>query len=114
MVAIAGRLTDKFGDNGLVTVLIASVKNHSAHVDAWLMSCRVFKRGLEYAAFKHLLDILKARGVKRVNGTYLPTEKNALVENLYSGLGFSAVNSTEWTALIDDIILPETYMEVRA
>ena len=111
-VTVCGRLSDKYGDNGLVTVLTAGLSGDIAEIGLWVMSCRVFKRGLEYAALYHLLRLLKARGVKTVRGVYLPTEKNKYVENLYQSLGFSSENGTDWTAGIDEIVVPPYYMEV--
>ena len=114
IVTLCGHLSDRFGDNGLVTVLIASLSGDAAEIDLWVMSCRVFKRGLEYAALRRLLELLKARGVKTVRGVYLPTEKNKPVETLYRDLGFSGDDGGVWTAGIDEIVLPETMMEVAA
>ncbi|MDR1670054.1 MAG: HAD-IIIC family phosphatase [Oscillospiraceae bacterium] len=111
-VALCGRLADRFGDHGLVTVLIASLQGETAEIDVWVMSCRVFKRGLEYAALRRLLELLRERGVKTVRGVYLPTGKNQPVETLYRDLGFSGGDGGVWTAAINDIMIPETFMGV--
>ena len=39
------RLVDRFGDNGIISALSGHVRDGVLHVDLWLMSCRVFKRG---------------------------------------------------------------------
>ncbi len=111
VVTLCGHLSDRFGDNGLVTALFASLSGDTADIDLWIMSCRVFKRGLEYAALRRLIESLRARGVKTVRGVYLPTEKNKPVETLYRDLGFVSENGEIWTADIDQITIPETYME---
>ncbi|MEG1049758.1 MAG: HAD-IIIC family phosphatase, partial [Oscillospiraceae bacterium] len=50
-ISAYAKLVDKFGDNGITTCLIARVDSGVANIDLWVMSCRVFKRHLEYAMF---------------------------------------------------------------
>lgn len=87
-VAFCGRLTDRFGDNGIVTVLFAERTGDRAEILLWVMSCRVFRRQMEYAVFDALVARLREKGVKTLVGRYLPTAKNGLVAELYPALGF--------------------------
>jgi FkbH-like protein len=87
-VALYGRLTDKFGDNGLVSVMIGDIRNDEIQISLWLMSCRVIKRGMEYAMFDHFVRMSIARGIKNFKGIYLYSAKNGMVSGLYSDLGF--------------------------
>lgn len=100
-ITLYGRLADKFGDHGLVSLLNASIVGAEAHLDLWLMSCRVLKRGMEDAMFAALLDAARQRGVAKIVGTYLPTAKNAMVRGFYADLGFEKLDegadgSTRW------------------
>jgi FkbH-like protein len=88
-VALSGRLADKFGDNGLVSALLARQRGDELVVELWIMSCRVLKRELELAMFDVLVEEAKRRGVKTIVGLYRPTAKNAMVADLYPSLGFS-------------------------
>jgi len=90
-----GRLADRFGDNGLISVLIAKHIDKSLHIDSWLMSCRVLKRGMEYAMFNFLLEIARKNNFKSITGTYIPTEKNKMVEKLYLDLGFELISESK-------------------
>ncbi|QJR36202.1 HAD-IIIC family phosphatase [Gemmatimonas groenlandica] len=90
-VAIYGRLADKFGDNGLVTVVQARVLDGVAHVELWLMSCRVLKRELEAAMLDVLVERCAVAGASAIHGLYIPTAKNAMVADHYSRLGFRKV-----------------------
>ena len=88
-VTLCCRLTDRFGDNGIIGVMIAlDQKGGDWLVDIWLMSCRVLGRGVEQA----MLDLLSAevvkKGGRRLIGEYLPTAKNGMVKGLYPDLGF--------------------------
>jgi len=87
-ITLYARLSDRFGDNGLVSVLIAEHKNGELHIDLWLMSCRVLKRELEYALFDSLVAAAQRRGVRRLVGYYLRTPKNGMVAEHFADLGF--------------------------
>ena len=85
------RLQDRFGDYGIVGVLIALPVLDDPdlwHIDTWLISCRALGRGLENAMFRCLLAAARKRGIKRLGGVFIPTEKNSQVADLYSRLGF--------------------------
>ncbi len=82
-------LTDRFGDNGLIGVLLAKIEGDDLVIDTWLMSCRVLKRGVETLLNNNLCRWAAARGLKRICGEYLPTSKNDLVREHYAGLGYT-------------------------
>jgi FkbH-like protein len=93
-IALYGRLADRFGDNGLVAVLIGRVVDDSIELDAWLMSCRVLKRQFELAMFDALVEQCQARGVRKIVGVYIPSKKNSMVAEHYAGLGFHRTGGT--------------------
>jgi FkbH-like protein len=84
------RLRDRFGDNGLIGVMIGveDAEASTLEIDLWLMSCRVLGRRMEELMCGTLLEEARARGLSRLVGRYLPTEKNGLVADLYPRLGF--------------------------
>jgi FkbH-like protein len=86
------RVRDKFGDYGLVAVLIAvpdREDDETARIDTWLMSCRVIGRTVEQFALRQLVDRATRLGYRRVVGEFVPTKKNALVADLYDRMGFA-------------------------
>ena len=87
-MTLCGRLEDKFGDNGIVTELIANEADGALDVELWIMSCRVFKRELEYAMFDALVAEAVRRGCARITGHYYRTAKNGIVAEFYGSLGF--------------------------
>lgn len=87
-ITLYGRLKDKFGDNGLVSVIIGEIKDEELHIDLWLMSCRVLKRGMENAMFDCLMLATQNRNIKKIIGYYYQTEKNRMVSDLYKNFGF--------------------------
>ncbi|MDB0028803.1 HAD-IIIC family phosphatase [bacterium] len=94
-IAFYGKLEDKFGDNGLISVLIANKDIDTIHIDTWLMSCRVLKRGMEFAMFNALLEEAKKLKIMKIVGHFMPTEKNMMVKSLYSDLGFTLTSESD-------------------
>lgn len=88
-------LADRFGDNGLISVVLACVRGEALEIDTWLMSCRVLKRGVEQFLLNHLCSVARERGLKSLRGEYVPTAKNALVRDHYATLGFSKTGETD-------------------
>jgi FkbH-like protein len=88
-------LRDRFGDNGLISVVLSKVNQDSLEIDTWLMSCRVLKRGVEQCLLNHLCATAKELGLRRIRGEYIPTHKNKLVSSHYEGLGFQRTSQTD-------------------
>ena len=86
-----GRLRDKFGDNGIVTVMIGKKENSRLHLDVWLMSCRVLNRKMEHAMLDKMVACAQKEGIKEIVGYYIPTAKNGLVSTLFGELGFAKI-----------------------
>jgi FkbH-like protein len=85
------RLRDRFGDHGLVGVLVARQRGETLEVDTWLLSCRVIGRGVEQTMLAHLCRRAAARGCTRLEATYVPTARNGPVADLLPRLGFAPV-----------------------
>jgi FkbH-like protein len=83
------RLMDALGDNGMISVVIGRcVGDDTLDLDTWLMSCRVLGRKVEHTVLQFLLEVAAERGIRRIIGQYIPTERNGLVRDHYSKLGF--------------------------
>jgi FkbH-like protein len=89
------RLLDRFGDNGIIAVVIGRMTEPGAvTIDTWLMSCRVLGRGVETTTLNLVVEQARALGATRLIGEYVPTKKNGMVRDHYSRLGFSVVSQT--------------------
>lgn len=90
------RLKDRFGDNGMICVVIAVPDGeHDLLIDTWLMSCRVLNRRVEHAVLNLLAQGAQQRGFRRLVGLYRATPKNGLVRDHYAGLGFEAAGEQD-------------------
>jgi len=88
-IALALRLRDKFGDQGIVAVLLAilSGDNGTLIVDSFLVSCRALGRGVEDALWAAMVDRARQQNARRLEAAYISTAKNGLVTDLYDRLG---------------------------
>jgi len=94
-ITLYGKLEDRFGDNGLVSVVIGHTINNICHIDLWIMSCRVLKRDMEFAMMDELIAKCKNAGIKEIRGYYYPTSKNKMVKDFYDIQGFTIVKEDE-------------------
>lgn len=82
-------LEDKFGDNGLIAVVVLKKNNETdLFIESWFMSCRVLKHGMENFMLNTLTSFAKVNDFKRIMGGYIPTPKNEIVKDHYQNLGF--------------------------
>src|SRR6267143_1387269 len=96
MISLKFRLLDRFGDNGLISVLILRPDPEQADVlqiDTWVMSCRVFGRELEFEAMNIAVETARRRGVRAFRAHYIPTKKNGVISDLYPRLGFTRADA---------------------
>ena len=103
-------LADRFGDNGLICVIILEKQDtETLFINTWFMSCRVLKRGMENFTLNTLVDYARSNGFKRIIGEYLPSAKNQMVEEHYPHLGFSKMEGGDNAARY--VLDVETYEE---
>lgn len=95
VITLYGQLEDRFGDNGIVSVLAGHIEGRDLHLDLWLMSCRVLKRDMECAMMDELVSICAERGLEKIFGYYYRTEKNNMVRYFYRDRGFALVEEKE-------------------
>lgn len=103
------RLSDVFGDNGMISVVICEKRAGAWSIDTWLMSCRVLGRRVEEAVLHEIARCARASGASELIGTYLPTGRNQLVRDHYPKLGFSLCEtrddaSTVWRLALDGLV----------
>jgi FkbH-like protein len=96
------RLTDTFGDNGIIAIVAGSFVpgTRDIRLDTWLMSCRVLGRGMEEETLNLVAEQATALGAERLIGVYRPTAKNGMVRDHYSRLGFT-LEGDDWVLPLD-------------
>ena len=94
-ITLYGKLADKFGDNGVVSVVIGHQTDGILDIELWIMSCRVLKRDMEYAMMDRLVQEGDQRNVQNLIGHYYPTAKNGMVKEFYGSMGFTKTQEDE-------------------
>ena len=108
-ITLYGKLTDKFGDNGVVSVVFGHKDADVFHIDLWLMSCRVLKRDMEIAMMDELVKCCREAGIKTIRGYYYPTKKNAMVKDFYGILNFVKTEDDKEGKSVWQFDIPDTY-----
>lgn len=107
-------LKDRFGDNGIVSIVLYSLKNDYFVIENWLMSCRVFQRDLEIAIFEEMIYFCNAHHISKIIGFFQRTEKNKVVCQFYQSLGFMLEDSKNgqeiWKLEVDHYKKRKTYI----
>lgn len=95
LAVLAIRSSDRFGDNGFVGAVFTHRDKDSLHIDNFMLSCRVFSRGIERVCLLSLLRRASAEGARKVYAEFLPTAKNAIVRDFYPRHGFSVLEESD-------------------
>ena len=103
-------MRDRFGEHGLIAVVILEKRENKLFVNEWLMSCRVLKRGMEQFIADSILRAAREAGVARVVGEYIPTPKNAMVKDLYASMGFRPLGDGLYEARVNDYQNHQTFI----
>lgn len=106
------RLADRFGDNGMISVVIFDCAEFDWRCDTWLMSCRVLGRRVEELVLANVAEAARNAGARRLLGVYLPTKKNSLVSDHFAKLGFTRTadlsdGGSEWAFDLEGYQPPE-------
>ena len=117
-ICLTGTLADKFGDNGLVSVMLGKLDGAVCHIELWLMSCRVLKRDMEREMLNVFVSLCVKKGVRRIEGKYIPTAKNAMVADLFPACGFKSLTalpdgSTSWELNVEDYTPAATHIALE-
>jgi FkbH-like protein len=106
-------LNDKFGENGLICVVVLKqTKDATMFIENWFMSCRVLKRGMENFVLNTIVNKMKLKGIKQIEGEYIPSTKNQIVVNHYNDLGFTETKG-KWVLDVNSYLERETYINFK-
>lgn len=94
-IALVLRLRDKFGDQGIIALLLAipaaEYDTKTLLIDSFLVSCRALGRGVENALWAAMLESAHRQGIEKLEAEYRPTPKNSMVADFYPRLGLQCI-----------------------
>lgn len=118
-ITLSCRLSDKFGDNGIISLMIGErddAKPEKVNVILWLMSCRVLRRGVENLMMNAFAGKARREGFTSIEGRYYKTAKNGMVSGLYKQLGFELESqdgdNTIWSISLNNYEPARTFIKV--
>ena len=81
------KASDRFGDYGLVGLLIGCVQESELKIDSFLLSCRALGKGLEYQMLAQLGELAEEKGLSVVEAVLIPNSKNMPAQQFLSQIG---------------------------
>ncbi len=87
--------SDRFGEYGLVGVVITEEKEGYMFIDTLLLSCRILGKRVENALFQQLKKYCEKNRIHTIEMHYKPTAKNKLVVDFIEEIGFMKAKETE-------------------
>ncbi|MFN6040113.1 MAG: HAD-IIIC family phosphatase, partial [Bacteroidota bacterium] len=110
----AFHLEDKFGDHGLISLIILKEKEDEIlFIETWLMSCRVLKRGMENFVLNTIAEYAVKNGFLFLEGEYIPTAKNEMVKDHYLNLGFEPKENF-WQLNLEKYNYKKSFIQIKS
>jgi len=98
-------LEDKFGTYGIISLVVLKAESEgNVFIENWLMSCRAMQREVELLVLNAVVQDCFQKGVKSIIGRFESTEKNGIVKNFYSDLGFAKTPEGDWKLDINSYV----------
>jgi FkbH-like protein len=110
-ITVTVQVRDKFGDQGIVGVVLARQDGPVLDLDTFLLSCRVIGRNVETALLAHVCEQAQARMLRRLRGRIIPTKKNEPVRDLYARHGFQRTEANDSLGEIWELDLDQKRVE---
>jgi FkbH-like protein len=85
--AYAFRLKDNVGDAGIISVLLAKKSSFGVQLVGWVLSCRVFNRGVEWAVAEHFAKWVSQLGGASVAAPFSVGPRNAMIADVLTSIG---------------------------
>lgn len=111
-ITLSFTLEDKFGHNGLISLIILKKENDCLFIDTWIMSCRVLKRTMENFVLNKIIESAKNNGCSKITGEYIPTAKNKMVKDHYENFGFIRSNGL-WELDVNSYKSKKTFIKEK-
>ena len=114
--AFAFRLNDRLGDVGITSVLLASSHFDHLTVRAWVVSCRVFGRGFEWAIIDHLSKWLETRSIRTISFDYVEGPRNKMMTDVLAKMGLNPnkLSNLAEQHKVENLVIPNHQIRVKS
>ncbi len=83
---IVVEVSDRFGDYGLVSVVLFTVRQSRIEVESWSLSCRALGRGIEHRILARLGEMAMERRLEFIHVPFIPSGKNQPAHDFLEGV----------------------------
>ena len=114
--AFAFQLKDRLGDVGITSVLLADSHFDHLTVRAWVVSCRVFSRGFEWATIAHLFKWLETRSIRTISFDYVEGPRNKMMTDVLAKMGLNPnkLSNLAEQHKIKNLVIPNHQIRVKS
>jgi len=107
-------LEDRIANHGIIGLVILDKQNDDTlFISTFLLSCRVFNRGVEEFIINKIIDIAKEEGFKTVIGEYISSPKNSMVADIYERMDFNSMSENCFFADINNFKYKKTFIKEK-
>lgn len=110
---LVAQARDKFGDMGIISVMVLDVAADALVVRAWVLSCRVFGYGMEAAMLNHARRLGRHLHRASIHARIVETANNQPCREVYAGNGFEK-QDTIWVSRTADLSAEPPWLEIAA
>ena len=100
-LVLAIRCSDRFGDYGIVGIVIISLGENCPLVTDFALSCRVSMKGVEHSVFEYLRQRFSNDGISQLQLEYVRTPRNGIVRDVLGEVGFVPIGEEEKMLALD-------------
>ncbi len=93
----AYRVSDKFGDYGIVAVIIVDIAVPA--IDCFFMSCRIMGKQMENYFISQVEEELAEKGYGELQAEYIPSERNMPVKDFYPNMGYTIIEQNAFHSI---------------
>lgn len=112
----AYRVSDCFGDSGIVAEIVIDMSGETPMITEFEMSCRVMGRMIENAIIDDVENFVRSRGYTKLLANCRELSKNSPVRKLYLSLGYTLVSNQNnlytYEMKLSDIPRREYYLSI--
>ncbi|MEU5695021.1 HAD-IIIC family phosphatase [Actinosynnema sp. NPDC020468] len=99
-LALVFEVSDRFGREGIVGGVWVAKGDRAWVVENFVMSCRVFSRGVEHTVLQHVADLAADAGAVVLAADFRATGRNGPAAAFYPAVGFTAVGDRHELPLV--------------
>jgi len=105
-------LIDKYGSNGIISCLYGDFTSNNLSIKNWVMSCRVFKRDVEYNFLFFILKKLVTSNKSKISIQYKENQYNTILKDLKKHLQLKYLSNSKYFINLN-VLFEYNYFKIK-